>query len=91
MRQLRRAAKMLSVFGWVQYERGYNYCSYCDKREYRLDASQGLRTGQANRDMAGVMTLFAEASQQIRDYLLVEVSPNTIRKESYARRGWVVL
>jgi len=89
-RQLRRAARMLSVFGWVQYERGYYHCSYCDKREYRLDVSQGIRAGQANRgmarlmSMAGVTTSFAEASQQIRDYLLVEVSPNTIRKESYA-------
>ena len=34
--------------------------------------------------MAGATTSFAEASQQIRDDLLVEVSPNTIRKESYA-------
>ncbi|MGB7873187.1 MAG: hypothetical protein WBL25_02300 [Anaerolineales bacterium] len=89
-RQLRRVARMLSVFGWDQYERGYYHCSYCDKREYRLDASQGIRAGQANRgmarlmSMAGVTTSFAEASQQIRDYLLVEVSPNTIRKESYA-------
>jgi len=89
-RQLRRVARMLSVFGWVQYKRGYYHCSNCDQREYRLDASQGIRAGQANRgmarlmSMAGVTTSFAEASQQIRDYLLVEVSPNTIRKESYA-------
>ena len=45
-RQLRRAARMLSVFGWVRYERGYYHCSYCGKREYRLDASQGLREGR---------------------------------------------
>ena len=89
-RQLRRVARMLSVFGWVQYKRGYYHCSYCGKREYRLDVSQGIRAGQASRgmarlmSMAGVTTSFAEASQQIRDYLLVEVSPNTIRKESYA-------
>ncbi len=69
-RQLRRAARVLSVFGWVQYERGYYHCSYCNKREYRLDASQGLRAGQANRgmarlmSMAGVTTSFAEATFQ---------------------------
>ena len=74
----------------MQYERWYYHCSYCDKREYRLDVSQGIRAGQANRgmarlmSMAGVTTSFAEAGQQIRSYLLVEVSPNTIRKESYA-------
>ena len=89
-RQLRRAARMMSVFGWIKYERGYYHCSYCGKRGYRLDVGQGLRAGQASSEMArlmsmaGVTTSFAEASQQIKDYLLVEVSPNTIRKESYA-------
>jgi len=37
---------MLSVFGWVQYERGYYHYSYCDKREYRLNASQGSEQGR---------------------------------------------
>lgn len=81
---------MLSVFGWLKYTRGYYHCGYCGEREYRLDASQGIRPGQASREMArlmsmaGVTTSFAEASQQIRDYLMVLVSPNTIRKETYA-------
>jgi hypothetical protein len=89
-RQLRREARILSVFGWVKYKRGYYHCNHCGKRDYRLDASQGLRAGQASRgmarlmSMAGVTTSFAEASQQIRDYLLVSVSANTIRKETYA-------
>lgn len=88
-RQLRRSASLLSVFGWIRYTRGYYYCSQCGKREYRLDAGQGIRAGQASRGMArlmgmaGVTTSFAEARQQLEDYLLVSVSPNTIRKETY--------
>ena len=89
-RQLRRKARVLSVFGWVEYTRGYYLCSHCGQRKYRLDRGQGLQAGQANRgmarlmSMAGVSTSFAEASQQIKDYLLVTVSPYTIRKETYA-------
>ena len=89
-RQLSRGARMLSVFGWVKYKRGYYHCSHCGKRGYRLDEDQGLRMGQASRgmaelmSMAGVTTSFAEASQQIKDYLLVSVSANTIRKQTYA-------
>ena len=89
-RQLRRAASLLSVFGWLTYTRGYYHCGNCGKREYRLDASQGLQAGQASRgmarlmSMAGVTTSFAEAQEQLEAYLLVSVSPNTIRKETYA-------
>jgi len=89
-RRLRRSASLLSVFGWLTYTRGYYHCDYCGKREYRLDAGQGIRAGQASREMArlmcmaGVTTSFAEAREQLEGYLLVSVSPNTIRKETYA-------
>ena len=80
----------MSVFGWVDYQRGYYHCATCGCREHRLDITQGIRPGQASRamaklmSMAGITTSFAEASQQLAAYLLVEVSPNTIRKETYA-------
>lgn len=89
-RQLRREAQLLSVFGWTVYQRGYYHCAACGSREYRLDVEQGIRPRQASREMAklmsmaGVTTSFAEASKQLAAYLLVEVSPNTIRKETYA-------
>jgi len=89
-RQLRRSASLLSVFGWITYTRGYYHCRNCGKREYRLDAGQGIQTGQASRgmarlmSMAGVTSSFAEARQQLEGYLLVSVSANTIRKETYA-------
>jgi hypothetical protein len=89
-RQLRRSASLLSVFGWLTYTRGYYHCGNCGKRGYRLDAGQGIRAGQASRGMprlmgmAGVTSSFAEAREQLLDYLLVSVSPNTIRKETYA-------
>ena len=89
-RQLRRSASLLSVFGWLTYTRGYYHCGNCGKREYRLDAGQGIQAGQASRGMAGLMgmagvtTSFAEARERLEAYLLVSVSPNTIRKETYA-------
>ena len=89
-RQLRRPATMISVFGRVTYIRGYYHCEYCGKREYRLDRSQSIQAGQATREMARLMSMagvtvsFEEASQQIRDYLLVSISANTVRKETYA-------
>ena len=89
-RQLRRGARLLSAFGWTAYQRGYYHCATCGCREYRLGVEQGIRPGQASREMAklmsmaGVTTSFGEASKQLAAYLIVEVSPNTIRKESYA-------
>ena len=89
-RQLRRTARLLSVFGWVKYKRGYYHCKACGKRSYLLDEEQGLRAGQASQgmaqlmSMAGVTTSFAEASEQLSAYLLVSVSANTIRKATYA-------
>lgn len=84
----RRTAKLLSVFGWVEYRRGYYQCEQCGRRKALLDESQGLKAGQASRGMAKLMAMagitvsFSEASKQLKEYLLVSVSPNTIRKET---------
>lgn len=86
----RRTAKILSVFGWSSYRRGYYRCSNCGRRTALLDEKQGLKAGQASRGMAKLMTLagisvsFSEASKQLKEYLLVSVSANTIRKETIA-------
>lgn len=64
----RRSAKILSVFGWTKYRRGYYHCSHCRKRRILLDEKQGLKLGQASRGMAKLMVLagisvsFAEAA-----------------------------
>lgn len=86
----RRKAKLLSVFGWVDYQRGYYHCERCGRRMALLDEDQGISAGQAGRNMAKLMTMagitvsFEEASKQLEEYLLVAVSPNTIRKETLA-------
>jgi hypothetical protein len=84
----RREAQLLSVFGRTQYKRSYYRCSGCAKRWIPLDESQQLRPGRATRmmsgllGMAGVTVAFEEACQQIKRYLQVEVSANTIRQET---------
>lgn len=86
----RRVAKILSVFGWINYRRGYYHCSNCGRRTALLDEKQGLKPGQASPGMAKLMVLagisvsFSEASRQLKEYLLVSVSANTIRKETIA-------
>jgi hypothetical protein len=85
-RVMRREAQVLSVFGWVKYKRSYYHCEHCGRRWIPLDESQELRPGQATRmmmgllGMAGVSVAFEEARRQIKRYLQVEVSANSIRR-----------
>jgi hypothetical protein len=78
------------VFGWITYQRGYYHCERCGKRIALLDEQQGIAAGEAGRNMAKLMAMagitvsFEEASKQLEAYLLVSVSPNTIRKETLA-------
>jgi hypothetical protein len=84
----RREAKLLSVFGWVDYRRSYYKCKQCGRKQIPLDEKHQIHPGQASRGMAkllgmaGVTVSFEEAQKQIREYLLVDVSINTVRKET---------
>jgi len=84
----RRSAQLLSVFGWLEYRRSYYHCGACQRRWFPLDEQPGLRPGRATPGMgrllgmAGVTVSFEEACRQIGEYLLVEVSVNTVRKET---------
>lgn len=86
----RRKAKILSVFGWVNYRRSYYRCNQCEKKQIPFDEKHKIEPGQASRNMAklfgmaGVTISFEEAQKQIGAYLLVDVSANTIRKETQA-------
>ena len=83
-----REAKILSVFGWSAYRRSYYACEQCGCRWYALDDNEKLRAGRASAGMsrllglAGVTVSFEEAQRHIREYLLVDVSVNTIRAET---------
>lgn len=84
----RRQAQVLSVFGWVEYQRAYYLCNACRRGQSPLDQRLGLRPGQVSAGLhpllalLGVQTSFQEASKTVKRLLLLEVSDNTIRKET---------
>ena len=84
----RRPAKTLTVFGWVAYHRAYYTCSGCHEGLAPLDDQLGLEPGQVSAGlapllaMAGANTSFDKSSRDIVRYLLLEVSENTVRKET---------
>lgn len=84
----RRPAKVLSVFGWVEYRRGYYLCRACRRGQSPLDEQLGLRPGRVSAGLhpllalLGIQTSFMEASKTVKRLLLLDVSDNTIRKET---------
>ena len=82
----RREAQLLSVYGRVKYKRSYYQCTKCGRRWVPLDEDQKQRPGRVTGLMssllgiAGVSVSFEEARKQIKQYLQVEVSANTIRQ-----------
>ena len=83
-----KEAKVKSVFGWASYRRAYYICPECHCGQKPLDKRFALEPGQATSGLAdllgvaGVQTSFDEGSQLVERYLLVEVSENTLRKET---------
>ena len=88
--QFRRPAQTLSVFGWAKYRRAYYLCPECHQGLAPLDQRLGLEPGKVSAGLApllasaGVSTSFDKSSQQIQRYLLLDVSENTVRKETQA-------
>ena len=86
--QFRRTAKTFTVFGWVAYRRAYYLCAQCHQGEYPLDQCLGLEPGQVSAGLAsllalaGVETAFEEGCELVERFLLIEVSDNTLRKET---------
>jgi predicted SprT family Zn-dependent metalloprotease len=84
----KRDAQMMSVFGWVNYRRSYYGCCQCGEKQNRLDQDWDLRPGQVSPVMgkllaiAGVDVAFDRACRKIQEFLLVEVSDNTLRKQT---------
>jgi len=83
-----KGAKVKSVFGWASYRRAYYICAGCHQGQKPLDKRLGLEPGQATSGLAdllgvaGVQTSFEEGCELVERYLLVEVSENTLRKET---------
>ena len=83
----RRPGTIVSVFDRVGYQRAYYLCPACREGQYPLDDRLGLEPGQVTAGLAsllgvaGVQTSFEEAKEVVERFLLVKVSPNTIRNE----------
>jgi hypothetical protein len=86
--QFRRKATLLTVFGRMTYRRSYYVCPGCHQGQYPLDQRFGLQPGQVSAGLApllalaGVETAFEEACELVRQFLLLKVSDNTLRKET---------
>lgn len=86
--QFRRVAKVKSVFDWASYRRAYYVCPACHQGQAPLDQRLGLQPGQVTAGLAdllgvaGVQTSFEEGRHLVERFLLVEVSENTLRKET---------
>lgn len=84
----RRAGKLLTVFGWVRYRRSYYGCPHCGKKAIPLDQAWHIQPGEVSPVMskllaiAGVEVAFERARRHLAEFLLVEVSDNTIRKHT---------
>lgn len=86
----RRKAKILTVFGWASYPRSYYGCKACGQKTCPLDQRWELNPGAVSGVLGellaimGVEMAFDRASRSIQAFLLLEVSDNTIRKQTQA-------
>jgi hypothetical protein len=86
--RFRRPAVILSVFGRVRYKRRYYSCANCHQGKAPLDEQVGVKAGQVTAALAellalaGVEVAFEEATRLVKHFLQVDVSDNTIRKET---------
>jgi hypothetical protein len=83
-----REAVVLSVFGRVKYKRRYYVCPDCHTGQIPRDEQMGLAAGEVTAGLAkllglaGVETAYEEAARLVEQFLLIQVSDNTVRKET---------
>jgi len=86
--QRRRAAKVISVFGRVTYERDYYAGCQCGKGYAPLDECYGLQPGKVTAGLAALVGLagvefsFEHSQTWLEEFLLFEISENTVRSET---------
>jgi len=102
-RILKRSAQVMTVFGWVRYQRSYYGCMSCGEKRHQLDKDWGISPGEVSPVLgkllaiAGVEIAFDRARKTIKAFLRIEVSDNTIRKQTqligekqvYLEAGWI--
>jgi hypothetical protein len=86
--QRRRAATIWSVFGKVIYKRAYYAGCTCESGYAPVDCRYGIEPGKVTAGLAhlialsGIKESFDEGRKWLKEYLLFEVSENTIRSET---------
>jgi hypothetical protein len=86
--QRRRAATIWSVFGKVGYKRAYYAGCPCQKGQAPVDRRYGIEAGQVTAGLAhlialsGIKESYDEGRTWLKEYLLFEVSENTVRSET---------
>lgn len=86
--QRKRAAKVISVFGKVSYERAYYAGCTCGQGKAPLDEQFGLEPGAVTAGLAMLLALagiefsYDQSPEWLRAYLLFDVSENTVRSET---------
>lgn len=83
-----RAATIWSVFGKVMYKRAYYAGCVCQRGHAPVDDRYGIEPGKVTAGLAhlialsGIKESFDEGRKWLQEYLLFEVSENTIRSET---------
>jgi hypothetical protein len=86
--QRRRTATIWSVFGKVIYKRAYYAGCACQNGYAPVDRRYGIEPGKVTAGLAhlialsGIKESFEEGQKWLKEYLLFEVSENTIRSET---------
>lgn len=86
--QRMRPTTIISVFGRATYKRAYYAGCSCKKGKAPLDEQYGLEPGAVTSGLAALLALagiefsFESSPKWIKEYLLFEVSENTVRSET---------
>jgi hypothetical protein len=86
--QRRRVTTIWSVFGKVVYRRAYYAGCTCGQGQAPVDSRYGIEPGKVTAGLAhlvalsGIHKAFEEGRKWLKEYLLFEVSENTVRAET---------
>jgi hypothetical protein len=86
--QRRREATIWSVFDKVVYERAYYAGCACGKGQAPVDKRYGIEPGKVTAGLAhlialsGIHKAFEEGRKWLKEFLLFEISENTVRAET---------
>ena len=82
----RREGMVITVFGRVKYKRSYYVCNHCRRGEKPLDSRLQIKPGEVSQGLKpllallGIQTSFDEATKLAQEFLLLDISDNSIRK-----------